>query len=185
MRWSLTGWSHGGNRFTPDHKIFSGNSVGVLEVRWQTECWQGPIWGTSTSFPLSFMKPLESGATGLCQRSEYFQSRLRETSFSHQGHFPTFSITWRNIFLFPEEKLLKASNTKCFLRWVKGFYRQFASVQWWTTLHIVWPLVAYNFPKKTLKGLFVSWSTRCFQPACAGITVIVLDMCCGLGKSCP
>lgn len=88
--------------------------------------------------------------------SQRSQSRLRETSFNHQGQFPTFSITWRNIFLFPEEQLLKASNTKCFLWQVKGFYRQFASVQWWTTLHIVWPFVAYDFPTKTLKALFVS-----------------------------
>lgn len=71
VMWSLTGCCHGGSRFTPDHKISSGNSVGILEVRWQTEC----IWGTSILLPLSFMKPQETGATGLCQRSEYSQCR--------------------------------------------------------------------------------------------------------------
>jgi len=58
-------------------------------------------------------------------------------------------------------------------------------VQGWTTIHIVWPFVAYDFPKKTWNALFVSLSAVCFQPACAGITVIALDLYSSLGNSWP
>lgn len=95
------------------HKLSSGNSVGNSEVRCQTECWQGHIWGTSPSLPLSFMKPLE---TARDQRIFSVATVKAERNFLQSPRtIPHFSITWRNISLFPEEKLLKASNTKCFL----------------------------------------------------------------------